>query len=76
MNKKFTTLLIALFLTVNTVFAEYSFVDPSDFTGDAFFTPPAVQLEQEKKESGVPQRTPTMPPVKKARLLIKKKLKL
>ena len=75
MNKKFTTLLIALFLTVNTVFAEYSFVDPSDFTGDAFFTPPAVQLEQEKKESGVPQRTPTLPPIKKARLLIKKKLK-
>ncbi len=60
-------------LTANFAFAEYSFIDPSDFTGDAFFTSPAVREPEEKQNTL--NRTPTMPPVKKARLILKKKLK-
>ncbi len=75
MNKRIAIISLITFLTANTAFAEYSFVDPADFTGDAFFTPPAVRQQQEDAASNRPSRTPTMPPVKKARLLIKQKLK-
>ena len=74
LNKKTLTLIIASIFTANTAFAEYSFVDPADFTGDAFFTPPAFTQQAEDK-SNQPNRTPTTPPVKKLRLIMKKKLK-
>ena len=42
MKKKLITLLSLSLITANMAFAEYAFVDSSDFTGDAFFTPPAL----------------------------------
>lgn len=46
-------------------FAEYAFVDSSDFTGDAFFTPPALEEKQvEAKKANDFGRTPTLPPIK------------
>ena len=74
MKKRIATAFIISFLTANTGFAEYSFVDPADFTGDAFFTPPAVRQKQEDAAAGRPNRESTMPPVKKMRLMLKKKL--
>ena len=73
MKNRLAILLIASLVTVNSVFAEYSFVDPSDFTGDAFFTPPALQ-EQKEEEAVGPKQERTMPPVKRARLILKNKL--
>ena len=74
MNKKLAAILISSLITANIAFADYSFVDPADFTGDAFFVPPAVR-EQQEQASRAPQRKATMPPLKKARLILKKKLK-
>ena len=69
----FTTTLL---LTGSVGAVEYSFVEPSDFTGEAFFTPPVFQ---ENKESAQKSSTSgikhTIPPVKKLRLIVKKKLK-
>lgn len=74
MNKKLVAILISSLITANTAFADYSFVDPADFTGDAFFIPPAVKEQQEEASQG-PKRKATLPPLKKARLIVKKKLK-
>ena len=74
MNKKLVAILISSLVAANTAFADYSFVDPADFTGDAFFIPPAVK-EQQEEASQAPQRKTTLPPLKKARLILKKKLK-
>ena len=74
MNKKLVAILISSLVAANTAFADYSFVDPADFTGDAFFIPPAVK-EQQEEASQAPQRKKTLPPLKKARLILKKKLK-
>ena len=74
MNKKLIAILISSLITANTAFADYSFVDPADFTGDAFFIPPAVK-EQQEETSHSPKRKATIPPLKKARLIVKKKLK-
>ena len=74
MNKKLVALLISSLVAANAVFADYSFVDPADFTGDAFFIPPAIK-EQQENASNAPQRKATLPPLKKARLILKKKLK-
>lgn len=73
MNKKLAIFLITSLVAVNTAFADYSFVDEGDFTGDAFFQPPGVKAKQEEVNS--PTRKATLPPLKKARLIIKKKLK-
>ena len=73
MNKKLAIFLITSLVAVNTAFADYSFVDEGDFTGDAFFQPPGVKAKQEEANS--PTRKATLPPLKKARLIIKKKLK-
>ena len=48
MKKKLITLLSLSLITANMAFAEYAFVDSSDFTGDAFFTPPALEEKQEE----------------------------
>ena len=73
MNKKLAIFLITSLVAVNTAFADYSFVDEGDFTGDAFFQPPGVKAKQEEDSS--PTRKASLPPLKKARLIIKKKLK-
>ena len=74
MNKRIVAILISSLIAANAVFADYSFVDPEDFTGDAFFVPPAVRAK-EAQASKAPERKATMPPVKKARLILKKKLR-
>ncbi len=73
--KKKLILILSSLIIVNASYAEYSYIDSSDFTGDAFFTPPSVQEKQETaKKSNDFGRTPTPPPLKKLRLKIKKKL--
>ena len=74
MKKKLITLLSISLIAANTAFADYSFVDSSDFTGDAFFTPPVLQEKAEEQQAG-PKRNTTNPPIKKLRLAIKKKIK-
>ena len=73
MKNRIAILLILSLISVNSAFAEYSFVDPSDFTGDAFFTPPVFQ--EQKEEEAVSKQERTMPPVKRARLILKNKLR-
>lgn len=55
------------------VFAEFSFVDSSDFTGDAFFTPPALK-EKTKNENGIGRKHSDLP-LTKLRKTIKRKQK-
>ncbi len=75
MKNKVTAILISALFVMNSAYADSSFFDASDYTGDEFFTPPALQQKQEresvknKKHSG----THTIPPVKKLRLTIKQK---
>ena len=73
MKNRIAILLILSLISVNSVLADYSFVDPSDFTGDAFFTPPVFQEQKEEEETTKQERT--MPPVKRARLILKNKLR-
>lgn len=75
MNKKLVAALITSFVLSNAAFAEYSFVDPADFTGDAFFTPPVFQQKEEAGAQKKSKSKKTTPPVKKVRLMVKKKLK-
>ena len=74
MKRKLAILFTAsILITCSAKASEYSFVDPTDFTGEAFFTPQVFQEQaQEKKKSGVKH---TIPPIKKLRLIVKKKLK-
>lgn len=74
MNKRIVAILISSLVAANAAFADYSFVDPEDFTGDAFFVPPAVRAKEEQASKN-PVRKASMPPVKKARLILKKKLR-
>ncbi len=77
MKKHIITLLsLALVTTTNIAFAEYSFVDPSDFTGDAFFMPASLQGSEvaAPAESHKSITKHSLPPLKKLRLRIKKKL--
>lgn len=81
MNRKILTLLITSFFSVGAAFADYSFVDSRDFTGDAFFSPSTIEnstdessvKEQEQSQQNS-QLKQTMPPIKKARLQIKNKM--
>lgn len=76
MKKKILSLFITTLVLANAAFAEYSFVDPDDFTGDAFFTPPAFKLQEENQQkSNKSSSNKTMPPVKQMRILIKNKMK-
>ena len=75
MKKTLIILILSSLIVCNAAYAEYSYVDSSDFTGDAFFTPPALQeQQQEAQKANDFGRTPTPPPLKKLRLKIKKKL--
>lgn len=80
MNNKFVTLLILTLITAHSAFAEPSFYTKSDFTGDAFFTPPAMQEKLDREnaaandssESSAGNKS-TIPPLKKLRLTIQEK---
>ena len=75
MKKKLITILSIALVTANASFAEYSFVDPSDFTGDAFFTPAVIDGSQVSASEHKPLVKKSVPPLKKLRLKIKKKLR-
>ena len=78
MKLKATILLISTLFIVNTAFAEYSFVDPNDFTGESFFTPAGSGTKTEKpsnEQASDAQKTEdnkreTTPPIKKLRLSV------
>ena len=79
MKIKITTLLISSLFITNFAFAESSFVDASDFTGDSFFTP-AVIREQSNNNNDSRDNAQnknnksTVPPVKKLRLYVQDKM--
>ena len=73
MKKRLALLFITSLIITNSVKAEYSFTEASDFTGEAFFTPPALQREAEAKKND--SRSHTIPPIKRLRLKIQNKLK-
>lgn len=73
MNKKIITLFITSLFTASAAFADFSFVESGDFTGDAFFSPStgtASSNDNANNGSGVGIKH-TMPPLKRARLKIK-----
>ena len=72
MKRLITALIFTLFVS-NAAFANFESETYAEFTGESFFTPPAVQDEQES----TPQKhkhTATTPPLKKARIMIKNKM--
>jgi len=73
LKKRIISLLSISLVSANIAFAEYSYVDSSDFTGDAFFTPPALQEQEVSSKKSQVKHTP--PPLKKLRLKVKKKLR-
>ena len=76
MKKRIAAIFISSLLIANGTFASDYFVDSSEFTGESFFTPPVFQNEQgEVKQEDSSSHHGTIPPIKKIRLLTKKKLK-
>ena len=80
MKNRIITLLILTIFSANCVQAEYSYYSKSDFTGDAFFTPPAMQEKLNNEVSGSETNNnsstnnkSTVPPLKKLRLTIQEK---
>ena len=73
MKKKLSITLIASLFLVNAASADFAFTEPSDYTGESFFSPasPNPIVKQEKSSSS----SHTMPPIKKLRLKIKSKIK-
>ena len=72
MNKKLIIALISSIVASNSVWADFAFSEASDFTGDAFFTPPAQEeTTQEKKKTS--KGSETIPPIKLLRLKLKQK---
>ena len=71
MKIKITTVLISALFVANTAFAESSFVDPSDFTGDSFFAPAVIREQQRESQSeSAMGKHSTTPPIKQLRLKI------
>ena len=70
--KKRIALLITSLIITNAAFANYGFNDASDFTGEAFFTPPDAPIESKKQTSGSSNKT--VPPVKQLRLMLQDKI--
>lgn len=69
LKKRIALLFISSFITANAAFADISFTNPDDYTGEAFFTPPALQKNSSAhKSSNVKNKT--IPPLKKLRLMI------
>ncbi len=67
--KRLITLSLITLLSANTSFAENTYSNFAEFNGESLFTPPAVQQqEQEQKRH---DRQATIPPLKRARILIK-----
>ena len=71
MKKKLALLFITSLFLTSQVKADFAFSEAADYTGEAFFTPPDVQVQQEKKKHS---STKTTPPVKQLRLKIKESL--
>lgn len=72
-KKRIALILISSFIAANTAFADYGFVDPADFTGDAFFTPPSANQAEKVESSNKTGVTHTIPPIKKLRLILRKR---
>lgn len=71
MKKKLIIALITSLVAVNSVNAEFAFTEASDFTGDAFFTPPVK--EENVKEHKSSNTKHTVPPLKSLRLKLKQR---
>lgn len=71
MNKKLIIALISSIVAANSVWADFAFSEASDYTGEAFFTPPVNEetLKEKKKTSS----GETIPPFKLLRLKLKQK---
>ena len=71
LKKKLALLFITSLFLTSQVKADFAFSEAADYTGEAFFTPPDVQVQQEKKKHSSKKTTP---PVKQLRLKIKESL--
>ncbi|MBQ7126758.1 hypothetical protein IJO12_06695, partial [bacterium] len=72
MKKNFVKLLTSIFISSSLAMQVYAF-DDYDFTGEAFFSKPTLNIQPEQSENN-PETKGTMPPVKKIRLTIQNKL--
>ncbi|MBR6127201.1 hypothetical protein IKQ21_05900 [bacterium] len=70
--KRLVTALIFTLLASSAAFADFDSETYAEFTGESFFTPPAVQDEKENVNKKH-KHNATMPPLKKARIMIKNK---
>lgn len=69
--KKLVTAIFFTTLITNSAIAGELYNNYADFTGEAFFTPPAVTEEKELKEDNHRHKESTMPPLKKLRIKMK-----
>lgn len=72
MNRKLIIALISSIVAANSVWADFAFSEASDYTGDAFFTPP-VQEETHQEKKKASKNGETIPPIKLLRLKLKQK---
>lgn len=70
MKRRIVYTLITSFIFANSANADFAFTQPSDFTGEAFFTPPVAE---EKAPSVKKDTSGTMPPIKRLRLRLKER---
>ena len=73
MKNKIILSLIASLIISNVAFADYSFNEQTDFTGEAFFSMPGAdpQTPSSKDESS----SHTIPPIKQLRMKLKNNAK-
>ena len=74
MKKKLTTLLISSLLATCSANADYGFDSPSDYTGEAFFTPPAIEQQGNLSSGGSSGESKhTIPPIKQLRMKLRER---
>ena len=71
MKKKLTLLLITSIVATASVKADFAFSEASDFTGEAFFTPPTLEEAKPEKKH---HSAESIPPIKRLRLMWKNKM--
>ena len=73
MNKKILLTILTSLIFASVAKADFSFSEPADYTGEAFFSPATSQPKTVTQKEV--SHTETMPPVKLLRLKIKEKMK-
>ena len=75
MKKKIALSLISSFIVTGSAFADFSMVDPIDFTGEAYFAPAVPTVNSSDAMTKKTNSKETIPPLKNLRLRLEERAK-